>query len=60
MSLARARDQVIIETRQYVKRQRTWFRHQLPPDRTMHVNPESEGWERVVAEWWSATRDDAR
>jgi tRNA dimethylallyltransferase len=29
-SLAYARERAIIETRQYAKRQRTWFRHQLP------------------------------
>ena len=29
MSLAQARERAIIETRQYAKRQRTWFRHQL-------------------------------
>ena len=29
-SLAEARERAIIETRQYAKRQRTWFRHQLP------------------------------
>ena len=28
-SLAHARERAIIETRQYAKRQRTWFRHQL-------------------------------
>ncbi|HXC25983.1 MAG TPA: tRNA (adenosine(37)-N6)-dimethylallyltransferase MiaA [Gemmatimonadaceae bacterium] len=29
-TLAYAKERVIIETRQYAKRQRTWFRHQLP------------------------------
>jgi tRNA A37 N6-isopentenylltransferase MiaA len=29
-SLGYARERAIIETRQYAKRQRTWFRHQLP------------------------------
>jgi tRNA dimethylallyltransferase len=29
-SLDYARERAIIETRQYAKRQRTWFRHQLP------------------------------
>jgi tRNA dimethylallyltransferase len=28
---ADAREQILIATRQYAKRQRTWFRHQLPP-----------------------------
>lgn len=38
LSLARAREQVIIATRQYAKRQRTWFRHQLPSANVVHVN----------------------
>jgi len=29
-SIEHARERAIIETRQYAKRQRTWFRHQLP------------------------------
>jgi tRNA dimethylallyltransferase len=29
LTQAEARERVIIETRQYAKRQRTWFRHQL-------------------------------
>jgi tRNA dimethylallyltransferase len=31
--------QVIIRTRQYAKRQRTWFRHQLPASRVTAVSP---------------------
>lgn len=38
LSLAQARDQVIIATRQYAKRQRTWFRNQLPGAHVVHVN----------------------
>jgi tRNA A37 N6-isopentenylltransferase MiaA len=30
---------VVIATRQYAKRQRTWFRHQLPSDRVLRVDP---------------------
>ena len=30
LDLSSARERVIIETRQYAKRQRTWFRNQLP------------------------------
>jgi tRNA dimethylallyltransferase len=29
LSLEQARERAIIDTRQYAKRQRTWFRHQL-------------------------------
>jgi tRNA dimethylallyltransferase len=48
---ADAREAVLIETRQYAKRQRTWFRHQLPPDRVLSVNPLARDWEEVVARW---------
>ena len=48
---ADARDAILIETRQYAKRQRTWFRHQLPPGRVLTVNPLARDWEEVVARW---------
>jgi tRNA dimethylallyltransferase len=49
---ARARERIIIETRQYAKRQRTWFRHQLPADRTTRVSPEEPALGRIVDAWW--------
>jgi tRNA A37 N6-isopentenylltransferase MiaA len=36
-----AREAVVIATRQYAKRQRTWFRHQLPADQTTRLDPRS-------------------
>lgn len=36
-SIAAAREAIVIGTRQYAKRQRTWFRHQLPADRVERV-----------------------
>ncbi len=50
--LSTARQRVIIETRQYAKRQRTWFRHQLPASAVIHVNPEDSRSREVVREWW--------
>ena len=50
--LSTARERVIIETRQYAKRQRTWFRHQLPPNAVTHVNPDDPAASEVVREWW--------
>ncbi len=47
-----ARERIIIETRQYAKRQRTWFRHQLPADRTTRVSPEEPQVNRIVEAWW--------
>jgi len=47
-----ARERVIIETRQYAKRQRTWFRHQLDLSLTTRVNPDDTTTSRIVNEWW--------
>jgi len=47
-----ARERVIIETRQYAKRQRTWFRHQLDQSLTTRVNPDDATTSRIVNEWW--------
>jgi len=46
-----ARESILVETRQYAKRQRTWFRHQLPPDRVLTVNPLARNWEELVERW---------
>lgn len=37
-SLRSAREAIVIETRQYAKRQRTWFRHQLPADAVTRID----------------------
>ncbi len=39
---ARAREAIAAQIRQYAKRQRTWFRHQLPELRPLEVTGESE------------------
>ena len=52
IDLSTARERVIIETRQYAKRQRTWFRHQLPSAAVTHVNPDDPALREVVREWW--------
>jgi tRNA A37 N6-isopentenylltransferase MiaA len=41
MSEREAREAIVIATRQYAKRQRTWFRHQLPNERTTRIDPRS-------------------
>lgn len=48
----RVHRRIVIETRQYAKRQRTWFRHQLPPDRTTRVSPEDAAFTRIAEQWW--------
>lgn len=40
LDLSSATQRVIIETRQYAKRQRTWFRNQLPAAAVTHLNPD--------------------
>lgn len=47
----RAREAVVVATRQYAKRQRTWFRHQLPPELVTRVNPLAPEWRGIVADW---------
>lgn len=43
LSPGQAREAIVISTRQYAKRQRTWFRHQLPADLTTRLDPRSVG-----------------
>jgi tRNA dimethylallyltransferase len=38
MTLDEAKERILIETRQYAKRQRTWFRHQLPEAQTTRID----------------------
>lgn len=51
-----ARERVIIETRQYAKRQRTWFRHQLDDSATTRVDPNDPAVDRLAREWWEEKR----
>ncbi len=55
--LATARARVIIETRQYAKRQRTWFRNQLPPESVTKIDPESPGGDLLVEKWWEGSSE---
>ncbi|MEP7066563.1 MAG: tRNA (adenosine(37)-N6)-dimethylallyltransferase MiaA [Gemmatimonadota bacterium] len=52
-----ALERVRIETRQYAKRQRTWFRHQLPPERVTQLDPASPGALDHAMRWWNSTDD---
>lgn len=52
LDLSSARERVIIETRQYAKRQRTWFRHQLPAVAVTHVNPDDSRALTIARDWW--------
>ena len=52
LSAERARERVIIETRQYAKRQRTWFRHQLDAALTTCVDPNDRLADMQANAWW--------
>lgn len=52
LTLDTAIDRVVIETRQYAKRQRTWFRHQLPPALVTRLDPTEPEAVDVVRRWW--------
>ena len=47
-----AEQRVIVDTRQYAKRQRTWFRHQLAGDDVTRLDPRDPGWEARALSWW--------
>jgi tRNA dimethylallyltransferase len=47
---------IVVETRQYAKRQRTWFRHQLPADRVTRLDPEDERAIDTAMHWWTEER----
>jgi tRNA dimethylallyltransferase len=55
VSLDDASERVVIETRQYAKRQRTWFRHQPDPAAVTRLDPLDESFFERAMEWWSAT-----
>ena len=52
MDLSSARTRIIIETRQYAKRQRTWLRHQLGEGSVTRVDPDDPECAAVVERWW--------
>ena len=43
---------VVVDTRQYAKRQRTWFRHQLAGDDVTPLDPRDPEWETRALSWW--------
>lgn len=53
LACATATERIATETRQYAKRQRTWFRHQLPAHAVTHVNPDSTDADAIVDRWWT-------
>ncbi|HEX8718031.1 MAG TPA: tRNA (adenosine(37)-N6)-dimethylallyltransferase MiaA [Gemmatimonadaceae bacterium] len=49
-------EQITIHTRQYAKRQRTWFRHQLPGDDVTLLDPMHPDAHTRLLRWWNADR----
>ncbi|MGQ0642166.1 MAG: tRNA (adenosine(37)-N6)-dimethylallyltransferase MiaA [Gemmatimonadaceae bacterium] len=49
--LSAARAEVLAATRQYAKRQRTWFRHQLHGD-MLRINPNDSSAQEWALAWW--------
>jgi tRNA dimethylallyltransferase len=43
---------IIVETRQYAKRQRTWFRHQLPAKGVTRIDPAEPNALEKIKLWW--------
>jgi tRNA dimethylallyltransferase len=50
-----ALETVIIETRQYAKRQRTWFRHQLAAEPVTGLDPLAPDASARAIDWWKAS-----
>ena len=49
LTVEQGRELVIVATRQYAKRQRTWFRHQLAGERVTTLNPhDADAFDRAV------------
>ncbi len=57
--LVDARAEVIIRTRQYAKRQRTWIRHQLPATSVTTIDPAAETAVDELEAWWHARGREA-
>ncbi|HEX6059137.1 MAG TPA: tRNA (adenosine(37)-N6)-dimethylallyltransferase MiaA [Gemmatimonadaceae bacterium] len=52
-TLPEARERILVETRQYAKRQRTWFRHQLAGADVTHLDPDDPDAATLVERWWA-------
>jgi tRNA dimethylallyltransferase len=58
LTLEQGRELVIVATRQYAKRQRTWFRHQLVGERVMQLDPRAPDAFERAAEWLNSEERD--
>lgn len=51
-NLAETKRTILVSTRQYAKRQRTWFRHQLEGQAVTYFDPHSADAEAGADRWW--------
>ncbi len=51
-TLAEARATILVHTRQYAKRQRTWFRNQLAAADVTRLDPRDPRADEIVRSWW--------
>lgn len=51
-SMDETRHAILVSTRQYAKRQRTWFRHQLEGEAVTHIDPRSVDADAQADRWW--------
>jgi len=56
LSMRSAREAVLVQTRQYAKRQRTWFRHQLPDAVVTRLDPTVPTWQSEAVAWSDSIR----
>jgi len=52
LTVEAARQRVVVATRQYAKRQRTWIRHQLAGEDVTWLDPRSADAAAVAVAWW--------
>ncbi len=53
-------ERIVIETRQYAKRQRTWFRHQLHEGPVTQLNPDAPNAFADALAWYDDEREEER
>jgi tRNA dimethylallyltransferase len=56
--LDKGRELVVIATRQYAKRQRTWFRHQLDGEPVLRLDPNADDAFDVALRWFDQTESE--
>lgn len=59
IAMAAARESILVETRQYAKRQRTWFRHQLAASDVTRLDPTAGDWRERADHWWNTEGERA-